>query len=352
MMNTLERAPDDRMAWVPCIPFLAMHFVPLGALFTGAHWSSWIVAFVLYYARVFFITGGYHRYLAHRSFTTSRVVQFLLALGGTTAVQKGPLWWAAHHRHHHKYSDQAEDVHSPKKGLFWSHIGWILCRKYDFTREELIPDLMKYPELRWLNRWPAVPPLVLALLVLGLGWLITRSVEGAFGYVFVGFFLSTVALWHATFLVNSFTHIWGRRRFATRDTSRNSMLIALLTGGEGWHNNHHHFQISCRQGFYWWEIDITWYILLAMSKLRLVGNLRAPNDRALTRHLIKQGATDIGMFQKHWERALAALTAAQNRTGELAAEQKAALEKLLADTRAKVEEIARITAGSEPAGNA
>jgi stearoyl-CoA desaturase (delta-9 desaturase) len=304
---------------------------------------------VLYYVRVFFITAGYHRYFSHRSYQTNRLFQFILAFGGCTSIQKGPLWWAAHHRHHHKHSDMQEDIHSPKRGFWWSQVNWILCPKFNETRWDLIPDFAKYPELRFLNRHPWLPPLLLGAAVLFSGLWITGTWAGAWGIAFIGFFLSTVFLWHGTFSVNSLAHVFGRRRYATRDTSRNSLLIALVTGGEGWHNNHHHYAAAARQGFFWYEIDLSYYVLVGLSKFGIVSNLRQPPERIKHKHLIKQGATDLGMFQKHWERALTALANAQAKTGELAIAQKQALEELIAATRAKVEEIARLSGQKGPA---
>jgi stearoyl-CoA desaturase (delta-9 desaturase) len=327
-----------------------MHLLPFGAIFTGVHWSAWLVCAGLYLARVFFLTAGYHRYFAHRSYRMGRVMQFLMALGGTTAVQKGPLWWAAHHRHHHKHSDEALDVHSPKRGFWWSHVLWILCPKFENTMEDLIPDFAKYPELRLLNRFHYIPPIIVAVGVLTLGMFVTGTQSGAWGMLLIGFFLSTVLVWHSTFTVNSLAHVFGRRRYATRDTSRNNVWIALATGGEGWHNNHHHYPGSVRQGFFWYEIDWSWYVLLALSKLRLVGALRYAPAHVKAKHLIKQGATDLGMFHKHWERAVKALSDAQTRAGGVATEHKQALEDLVAATKLKVEELAKLGAPSVSSG--
>ncbi len=348
MSTTFQNAPDERVDWGASLPFFVLHLIPLGALYTGVHWSGWVIAAVLFYVRVFFITGGFHRYFAHRSYQTNRVFQFILAFGGTTAIQKGVLWWAAHHRHHHKYSDMAEDIHSPKRGFWWSQVNWILCPKYNETRWELIPDFAKFPELRFINKHAWLPPTLLGGAVLLLGYWITGTWKGAWGVCLIGFFLSTVPLWHSTFFVNSLAHVFGKRRYATRDTSRNNLFIALLTGGEGWHNNHHHYMASARQGFFWWEIDTTYYALVCLSKLGIVSNLRQVPERMLNRHLIKQGATDLGMFQKHWERVVRALADAQTRTGELAADQRKALEELVAATKAKVEEIAKLSTSKEP----
>ena len=221
---------------------------------------------------MFFITAGYHRYFAHRSYKMARVPQFLMALGGSTAAQKGPLWWAAHHRDHHRYADTDRDIHSPSKGFWWSHVGWFLSNRFKATNVDGIRDFARYPELRWLDRHDWVGPWALGIA--------TFLVFGWSGLV-VGFLTSTIFLWHGTFLVNSVAHVFGRRRYETDDTSRNSLLVALATGGEGWHNNHHHYPASARQGFFWWEIDPTWYGLRMLSWVGIVRGLRAPPERVL-----------------------------------------------------------------------
>jgi stearoyl-CoA desaturase (Delta-9 desaturase) len=224
------------------------------------------VCLALFYGRMFFVTAGYHRYFSHRAFKTSRVFQFVIALIATSTGQKGVLWWAAHHRHHHRYSDMEEDLHSPTLfGLFWSHIGWILSDRYNQTRTDYIGDFNKYPELRWLNRYHMIPPVALGAAV----WL-----AGGFPLFVWGFCVSTVLLWHATFTINSLSHLFGSRRYPTTDTSRNNFVLALLTMGEGWHNNHHHYMASVRQGFFWWEVDFTYYGLKLLSWLGIVWDLR------------------------------------------------------------------------------
>jgi stearoyl-CoA desaturase (delta-9 desaturase) len=184
-------------------------------------------------------------------------------------------WWAGHHRHHHKYSDMPEDVHSPKQGFWWSHVGWILCMKFHHTPYDQIKDFAKYPELRWLNRYHLVPPTLLGLSV----WYF-----GGWPALFGGFFLSTVLLYHGTFSINSLTHMWGKRRYKTTDDSRNSLILALITMGEGWHNNHHYYQSTANQGFYWWEIDLSYYILKMMSWVGLARDLRNPSEAVLNRN--------------------------------------------------------------------
>jgi stearoyl-CoA desaturase (delta-9 desaturase) len=195
------------------------------------------------------------------------------------AVQRGPLWWAAHHRHHHAHADEENDSHSPAQhGFWWSHVGWFMNRSNFRTRSELIRDLMRYPELRFLDRFDIVPPIALAALLFFGGNALSQAypqldTSGAQLLVW-GFFISTVLLHHVTFTVNSLAHRFGRRRYATSDDSRNNWWIALLTFGEGWHNNHHHFPGSVRQGFYWWEIDLTYYLLRAMAACGLIWDLK------------------------------------------------------------------------------
>ncbi|TML90152.1 MAG: acyl-CoA desaturase [Actinobacteria bacterium] len=270
--RSAPKPPDERINRTSSIPFLALHLVPLLAIFTGVSRTDLIVCAALYLGRMFFITAGYHRYFAHRSYKMARVPQFLMALGGTTAAQKGPLWWAAHHRDHHRYADTDRDIHSPSKGFWWSHVGWFLSDRFKATNVDGIRDFARYPELRWLDRHDWVGAWALgAVTFLLFGW----------SGLVVGFFVSTILLWHGTFLVNSVAHVFGRRRYETDDTSRNSLLVALATGGEGWHNNHHHYPASARQGFFWWEIDPTWYGLRILSWVGLVRGLRTPPERVL-----------------------------------------------------------------------
>jgi stearoyl-CoA desaturase (delta-9 desaturase) len=232
---------------------------------------------------MFAITAGFHRYFSHKSYRLSRVPQFLLALLGQTAAQKGVLWWASNHRHHHKYSDTPEDIHSPKQdGFWWSHIGWILSGRYDGTDFSRIPDLARFPELRWLDRNQYAATMLYGLLLWALfGWT---------GLVW-GYFVSTVFLWHGTFTINSVMHVFGRRVFPTTDTSRNSMIFALVTMGEGWHNNHHFYPSSAAQGFRWWQLDASYYLLWMGEKLGIVKSLRrAPTAAVIARLTSGAGA--------------------------------------------------------------
>ncbi len=259
--------------WIKSLPFLGVHVACLAAFWTGVSWKPLVLCFALYIIRMFGITAGYHRYFSHRSYRTGRLFQFVLAWIGCSALQKGPLWWAAHHRHHHQYSDQQEDVHSPKqRGFWWAHIGWVLSDTYEATHSEAIKDFSKYPELTWLNRYSSVPGVLLAIgCLLAMGWQ---------GLVW-GFFISTVLLYHGTFVINSLCHMFGRVRYKTPDTSRNSMLLALITLGEGWHNNHHHYATSARMGFFWWEIDMSYYALSLLSFFGIVWDMKKPSQRVL-----------------------------------------------------------------------
>jgi len=226
----------------------------------------------LFWLRLFGITGAYHRYFSHRTYRTSRPFQLLLAALGCSAVQKGPLWWAAGHRRHHRFSDREGDLHSPREGFWHAHQGWIFDRRWSQTELDRIPDLAAFPELVWLDRWHAVVPLALAASCFAVGGLST---------LVWGFCVSTTLLWHATYTINSLAHRWGSQRYETGDDSRNNWLLALLTLGEGWHNNHHHYMASARQGFFWWEIDVTYYVLRGLQAVGLVWAIREPPARVL-----------------------------------------------------------------------
>jgi stearoyl-CoA desaturase (delta-9 desaturase) len=268
-MSRTRTADPDRVLWLNSIPFLAVHAVALATPFLAPfEWKWGLLVLGSYYLRMFGITAGYHRYFSHRSFRTGRAFQFLLAFLGATATQKGVLWWAANHRDHHRHSDGPEDVHSPiQRGFYWSHVGWILSARHHETKLDRVKDLARYPELRWLDRWHAVPSISFAVALLAIG--------GAPALLW-GYFVSTVLLWHGTFLINSLAHVLGRRRYATGDESRNSMALALLTMGEGWHNNHHFYPGAANQGWFWWEVDASWYLLRALSAVGLVQGLRTP----------------------------------------------------------------------------
>jgi len=265
--------------WPRVVPFVGLHLGCLAAIWTGASAFAVGLAVALFAVRMFAITAFYHRYFSHRAFRTTRGWQFVFAVLGATAVQRGPLWWAAHHRHHHAHSDQPGDAHSAlQDGFLWSHMGWFLARENFATRTRLVRDLARFPELRWLDRYDvAVPAALFAALWLLGAWLEAAWPAlgtGPWQLVVWGFCISTVVLFHATFVINSLAHRWGTRRYETGDESRNNALLALVTFGEGWHNNHHRYPCAARQGFYWWELDLSWYGLRLLQALGIVTNLR------------------------------------------------------------------------------
>ena len=269
------------MRLLKATPFLAMHLACFAVLWTGVSVVGAILGVVFFFVRMFGITAGYHRYFSHKTFKTSRAFQFVLAWLGCSAVQKGPLWWAAHHRNHHRYSDTEKDPHSPvSKTVWFAHVGWILAPDYTETDWKMIRDLVKFPELRWLNHLHWIPGIVVAVFCFLVGWL---TDSGAWAAVVLGFVISTVALYHTTFLVNSACHLFGKRRYKTTDDSRNNVLVALLTMGEGWHNNHHYYQNSARQGFFWWEIDASYYILKALSWVGIIWDIKQPPREVVER---------------------------------------------------------------------
>lgn len=277
--NNPHADTNDRVHPLAVLPILTIHLLCLGAIWTGWSWIAVAVAVALFWVRMFAITGFYHRYFSHRTFRTRRLTQFAFALLGTMSAQRGPVWWAAHHRHHHRHSDEEPDPHSPGlRGLLWSHCGWFLSAKGRQTDWKAVPDWAKYPELVWLEKYHMVGPLLLIALMAGLGAALAALAPGlgtsASQMVIWGFAISTTLLYHGTFTINSFAHTIGSQRFKTGDDSRNNWFLALLTLGEGWHNNHHYYPGAARQGFYWWEIDITYYVLRAMQALGLVWGLR------------------------------------------------------------------------------
>lgn len=273
----------ERVRWLHSIPFFTAHAVAVATPFlTPFTWRLGILALASYAVRMFRLTAGYHRYFSHRAYRTSRAFQLFLAVLGSAATQKGPLWWAGHHRNHHRNSDGPDDVHSPaRRGFYWSHIGWILCGRYEATPLARVKDLARFPELRWLDRFYVAVPAAYgaALLALG-GW----------PALLWGYFVSTVLLWHGTFFINSLAHVFGRQRYDTGDTSRNSFLLALITLGEGWHNNHHFYPSTANQGWHWWEVDASYYVLRLLARVGLVRELRTPPASIRDSHRVPAGA--------------------------------------------------------------
>jgi stearoyl-CoA desaturase (delta-9 desaturase) len=269
----------DRVNWLRCTPFVILHLGCLGVFLVGWSWTAVAAAVGFYLVRMFGITGIYHRYFSHRTFKTSRAAQFIFAVLGASSVQRGPLWWAANHREHHRNSDSPTDPHSPVHyGFFRSHAGWFMCTRYYATQYNRIQDFARFPELVWLNRFDkAVPVAVGSLVYLSGLWLQyfypSLGVTGLQLFVW-GFVVSTTVLFHATASINSVAHIIGNKRYDTGDESRNNFLLALITLGEGWHNNHHKHMSCTRQGFYWWEIDITYYVLKFLSWLGIIWDLK------------------------------------------------------------------------------
>jgi stearoyl-CoA desaturase (delta-9 desaturase) len=305
------RQQPDKVDWVRVIPFVFLHAGCLGVIWVGASAVAVWTAVALYFLRMFAVTGIYHRYFSHKTYSTSRFGQFLLALWGGTTVQRGPLWWAYHHRHHHQHSDEQEDAHSPHvHGFWWSHIGWITSRRNFPTDYSKVRDLAKFPELVWLNRFDLVVPVLFAVAIFGAGaaleaW-IPAAGTNAWQMLVWGFFVSTTALFHGTSCINSLAHLLGDRRFRTSDDSRNSLLLAFITLGEGWHNNHHRYQSATRNGFYWWEFDPTYYGLKLLSSTGLIWGLKP----------VPQSVLEEGMREEH----LKSVAAAQRRASGIPAE--------------------------------
>lgn len=263
----------DDIMYPSAIPFVLVHLACFAAIWSGVTWSAVALCVALYWLRMFAVVAGYHRYFSHRAYATSRVFQFVLAFLAQTSAQKSVLWWAAKHRHHHLHSDTGQDVHSPRhKGFLYSHLGWIFDRKHDVADLSKVADLSRYPELMWLHKFELLPAALLAV--------VCFMVAGWSGLV-VGFFWSTVLVYHGTFSINSLAHVHGSKRYVTGDDSRNNLLLAILAMGEGWHNNHHAYQSSVRQGFRWWEIDMAYYILKALSWLGPVWDLKSPPEQVL-----------------------------------------------------------------------
>ncbi|TKB59719.1 MAG: acyl-CoA desaturase [Nitrospira sp.] len=279
------KRPSQYWDW-DAIPFLTIHLMCLLAFLTGIRWEWVLLAIGSYYLRMVAVTAGYHRYFSHRSYKTSRLFQFLLAFLAMTSAQKGVLWWAAHHRHHHKNSDQEEDIHSPlQRGFWFSHVGWILSAHSVPTDMNLVKDFRQYPEICFLNRFYFIPPLVYALLI--------YSLWGFPGLIW-GFFISTTALYHCTFFINSLTHMIGRVRYKSNDGSKNSFILAILCCGEGWHNNHHYYQLAARQGWFWWEVDLSYYILSFLSWFGIVWDLRVPPEHIKARTIAAEREAHMG----------------------------------------------------------
>jgi len=282
---------SESLNWLRIMPFLILHMSCIALIWVGWSPIAVLVAILFYMIRMVGITAFYHRYFAHKAFKAGRITQFVFALIGAAATQRGPLWWASHHRHHHHYSDTEKDVHSPKKGFLWSHMGWFLSDKHFKTRLDLIPDFARFKELVFLDRFDILVPLACLGLMYVLGALLNAaypSLETSGLQMMVwGYVISTVFLLHATLSINSVAHKLGRQRFKTTDDSRNSFLLAIITSGEGWHNNHHKFPHSARQGIRWWEIDFSYYLIKLMEKIGLVWGVKPGPTQAQVNHALK-----------------------------------------------------------------
>ena len=308
----MDRDSSTDIVYPSTIPFLIVHLTCFAAIWTGVTAEALVIGFGLYWFRIFAIGAGYHRYFSHRAYETSRAFQFVLAVLAQSTSQKSVLWWAANHRDHHLHSDTELDVHSPRRmGFLYSHVGWIFSRGQETMNFNRIADFAKYPELMWLHRYEQVPAFMLAV--------ICFAVAGWPGLI-VGFFWSTVAVYHGTFCINSLAHLVGRRRYVTGDDSRNNWLLAIITMGEGWHNNHHAYQSSARQGFYWWEYDPTFYLLKLLERLGLIWNLKRPTAEVM-QNQHKLGSRVIGRAAAlvadsyYPERIAAAVAAALGNSG-------------------------------------
>lgn len=321
----LENIPSDNKVelgfdwWFGCIRFVVIHLLCLLAFWVGFDVWDVMIAAAFYVMHLFFVTAGYHRYFSHRTYKMGRVMQFIMAWGAEQTAQKGVLWWASHHRHHHKYSDEPNDVHSVRQGgFFWAHVGWIFHPDWEQTEMSRVKDWAKYPELVWLDKNKFVPPLTLALICF---------LIGGWTGIIVWFLWSVVIAWHGTFTINSLSHVFGSQRYETGDDSRNNWFLALITLGEGWHNNHHHFQASVKQGFFWWEYDFTYYALWALSKLGLVSGLRKPPAHVVndSKHPVQQAiaafAESATRVKLEATQSLEELYARQNQAYEEAVER-------------------------------
>jgi len=321
---------NDDIIYPSAIPFVLAHFACFAAIWTGVTWKAAAIGVALYWLRIFAIGAGYHRYFSHRAYATSRAFQLVLAVLSQSTAQKSVLWWAAKHRHHHLHSDTECDVHSPRhKGFLYSHLGWIFSRQHHKADLVKVADLACYPELMWLHRFELVPAVALGVLCF---------LIGGWSGLIVGFFWSTVLVYHATFCINSLAHVRGRKRYVTGDDSRNNWLLAFFTMGEGWHNNHHAYQSSVRQGFRWWEVDPTFYVLKALSWARLVWNLKTPprevlrNEQRLGARVVNRAAAQLAAsFNSDW--IAVAISAALERP------QLVALQEKLAATQQRATEV-------------
>jgi sn-1 stearoyl-lipid 9-desaturase len=265
-----QEATEYGINWLTTSVMILFHLGAAAALFFFT-WKAFFVALVLWWISAGPGIGmGYHRLLTHRSYKTPKWVEYFLTICATLTLEGGPIFWVATHRMHHQFSDHEGDPHSPRDGKWWAHMGWILLGRsmhHDTqTLARYVPDLAKDKFHVWITKYNYLPVIALAIVLFAIGGL---------PFLTWGIFLRTVVGLHATWLVNSATHSWGSRRFVTRDLSTNSWWVALLTWGEGWHNNHHAHPVSARHGFKWYEIDFNWYGIWALQKLKLASDVRS-----------------------------------------------------------------------------
>ncbi len=290
--NSVPLSSSNKIDWARIVPFVMLHLSCLLIFIVGVSKVAIIIALTLYWARIFSIGAFYHRYFSHRTFKTNRAWQFIFAVLGSSSAQRGPIWWAAHHRHHHQVTDTEKDPHSPWSQSFWkSHLGWFLTSKNFHYDKNKVKDLLKFPELCWIDRYDVIVPILLMIILYLIGETLKVYDPGlkctGAQLIIWGFSISTVATLHTTVSINSFGHKYGTKRYKTGDQSRNNFLLALLTFGEGWHNNHHRYPATARQGFHWWEIDITYYILITMEKMKIIKDLKR-----VPKHIIEEKQKD------------------------------------------------------------
>lgn len=288
--NQQNHHKDDSIDWSRIVPFVAIHLACLLVIAVGVSWVAVVVCILSYLIRMFAITAFYHRYFSHKTFKTSRITQFIFAIIGATATQRGPIWWAAHHRHHHIHSDSEHDSHSPQHGFWHSHLKWFLIKKNFPVKTQYVKDLQQFPELKFIDRYDILFPILFAVGLFYLGGYLEKAYPAlgtsSWQIVIWGYFVSTVLLSHVTYCINSLAHVFGFRSYHTEDNSRNNFVLALFTLGEGWHNNHHCCPGSVKQGFKWWQIDISYYLLLLMNKLGIIWDLKYPNKTLLNKKSI------------------------------------------------------------------
>ncbi|MGJ8663521.1 MAG: acyl-CoA desaturase [Marinicella sp.] len=282
---------SEAIDWSRIIPFIAIHLTCLLVIVVGVSWTALLVCMASYLIRMFAITAFYHRYFSHKTFKTSRFVQGLFAVIGATATQRGPIWWAAHHRHHHLHADSELDSHSPKHGFWHSHLKWFLMKKNFSIKSEYVKDLKQYPELDFIDRFDILFPIAFAICLFFLGAYLNQNFPAletsGWQLVIWGYFISTVLLSHVTYCINSLAHVFGFRSYETKDDSRNNFILAIFTLGEGWHNNHHCCPGSVKQGFKWWQLDFSFYVLFVMHKLGIIWDLKYPNRDLLDKKVIR-----------------------------------------------------------------